>query len=163
MNIEEILNNHWKKIEVKFDDFYSITQKVPRKPGLYSISTNAPPEVLKQYGKRNDPKHYNLKKKIIASDLIPEKLKIRQNNNEEYIVYNGHHGTLRQRLSEHFKGSNGTGCLALFRIENLRNYEWFFNYIDLSQIEEYEDNKLIRTYLEQKHRNNIGWPILCGQ
>jgi hypothetical protein len=105
----------------------------------------------------------SLEKKIKDSELLPEELKIQQEENREYIVYNGHHGTLRQRLSEHFKGSNGTGCLALFRIEDLRNYRWFFSYIDLSRIEKYEDNKLIRTYLEQKHRNNIGWPILCGQ
>ena len=163
MNIEQILNNNWKKIEVNFEDFYSITQRVPRKPGIYSISTNAPLEILKEYGERKDPKHYNLKKKIKASKLLPEKLKIQQEGNQEYIVYNGHHGTLRQRLCEHFKGSNGTGCLALFRIENLKNYRWFFNYIDLSQIDEYEDNKLLGTFLEQKHRSNIDWPILCSQ
>jgi len=96
MNIEKILANNWKKIEVKFENIDSATQKIPRKPGIYSISTNAPLEVLEKYGEREDPKHYNLKRKIEASGVIPEKFKIIQSENLEYVVYNGHHNTLRQ-------------------------------------------------------------------
>jgi len=66
-------------------------------------------------------------------------------------------------ISRTFLGSKGTGCLALFKIADLRKYKWYFNYIDLSKIEEYEDNKTIRVFLEQKLRNNTGWPILCSE
>ena len=45
-------------------------------------------------------------------------------------MYNGQAGKLRQRASEHFKGSKGTGCLALFNIHTLKGNKWSFMYLD---------------------------------
>lgn len=101
--------------------------------------------------------------KVNASELIPTDFTINQKSDEMYCVYNGHHHNLRQRLSEHFSGSRGTGCLALFELERLRDFNWTFQYLDLSTIDNYTDSKVFRTLLEQHLRVRTGWPILCGQ
>lgn len=162
-DMENILNRKWTTINITNAELPNVILSVPRQPGLYIILTTTPKEVLRQFKTRKDAKHYNLLNKICASDSLPDKFKIQQKDNDLYTVYNGHHSNLRQRLSEHFKGSQGTGCLAIFEIELLRNYKWAFEYLDLSVIENYSDSKLLRTYLEQTHRSKIGWPILCGQ
>ncbi|AXP79712.1 hypothetical protein CJ739_615 [Mariniflexile rhizosphaerae] len=163
LTVNEILNHHWVSIDLTFDTLNDCKTTVPRQPGLYSISTNTPKETLRQFGHRNDIMHYNLMNKVNASDLIPSKFTINQNGNELYCVYNGHHSNLRQRLSEHFSGSRGTGCLALFELERLREFNWTFKYLVLSNINNYVDSKVYRTFLEQHLRVETGWPILCGQ
>lgn len=162
--INEILNNPWITIESTYEHIAALKLTIPRQPGLYSISTNASKEILRQFGPRNDRKHYNLMDKINTSELIPNTFTINQNApNELYCVYNGHHQNLSQRFSEHFLGSRGTGCLALFEIERLRDFNWTFQYLNLGNIENYSDSKIFRTLLEQQLRVNSGWPILCSQ
>jgi hypothetical protein len=161
--LEQIFSGEWKSIEVNFKDFVIIKTHVPRNPGIYSILTNTPKQVLSQFNFRNDKMHYNLNKKIENSETIPNSLRINQVDNEIYCVYNGHHHNLRQRLSEHFIGTKGTGCLALFEIQELRNYIWKYEYYNLSEIKDYKDSKVLRTLLEQQFRSKSGWPILCSQ
>jgi hypothetical protein len=161
--VDEILNRPWVTIDLSFDNIRELRITVPRLPGLYAISTNTPKEILRQFGQRNDRMHYNLMNKVNASELIPLEFTINQNNNNLYCVYNGHHHNLRQRLSEHFSGSNGTGCLALFELEALREFTWTYEYLTLSNIDNYRDSKVYRTFLEQHLRVRTGWPILCGQ
>lgn len=162
--IENIdINNHWISCEITINNINDIKTTVPRQPGLYLIFTDTPKDELKKHGKRNDRMHYNLKSKIEASENIPNDLIINQKNDELYCVYNGHHYNLRQRLSEHFNGSKGTGCLALFEIEELREFKWTFKYLLLSKTENYIDSKVYRTLLEQQIRVKLGWPILCTQ
>jgi hypothetical protein len=161
--IEHIFTGNWKSLEVNFEDFARIKSNVPRKPGMYSILTNTPKHVLKQFNIRNDKMHYNLNKKIEISENIPDSLRINQVENEIYCVYNGHHHNLRQRLTEHFVGTKGTGCLALFEIQELRNYAWKYEYYNLSEIIDYKDSKVLRTLIEQQIRCKSGWPILCSQ
>jgi hypothetical protein len=161
--INRILNRPWIRIEIGFENIMDQIITVPRRPGLYSISTNTPKEILAQFGNRNDIKHYNLSNKIIASNQIPEIFTINQNQQELYCIYNGHHGNLRQRLIEHFVGTSGTACLALFELELLRDFNWRFDYLSLTEIEDYLDSKIFRTFLEQHLRARTGWPILCSQ
>lgn len=161
--VNKILNHKWVSINVTFDNFNELKTTVLRQPGLYSISTNTPREILRQFGMRNDIKHYNLKNKVNASDNIPIDLTIRQKDNNLYCVYNGHHHNLRQRFTEHFIGSRGTGCLALYELKRLRQFNWTFEYLVLTNINNYIDSKVYRTFLEQHLRVKTGWPILCGQ
>lgn len=163
LNRNNILDQNWVSIEIIYSDLDNLLLQIPRKPGLYEIRTNTPKNVLESFSARNDENHYNFNRKITLSNTLPESYKISQNKNNPYTIYNGHHAILRQRASEHFKGSRGTSCLAVFELEFLRDYIWFFRYLDLSEIENYNDNKLLRTYLEQMHRSKIGWPILCSE
>lgn len=161
--MEKILSKNWEEKKVNYSDIFGIALEIPRKPGIYQIATNASKEVLSKFGPREDRSHYNLYKKISESDKLPEGLKILQKGTEKYIVYTGHSHNLRQRFREHFQGSKGTGCLALFQLEELRAFDWFFSFNQLNAIENYYDSKLYRTFLEQKYRAMIGWPILCSQ
>lgn len=161
--IDEIVSHNWNGISVTFNTFDKIRNTISRTPSLYAIYTDTPKEVLKKIGKRNDTKHYNLQQKVKASELIPEAFTIKQNNQELYCVYNGHCHNLRQRFVEHFKGTKGTGCLALFEIKELQKYKWRFDFLELNNIEGYSDSKLYRTILEQHLRVKSGWPILCSQ
>ncbi len=163
MQLDKILLQNWEETQVNYSDIVRIALGIPRKPGIYQISTNASKEVLSQFGPRDDKNHYNLNKKITESDKLPNGLKILQKGNEKYVVYTGHSYNLRQRFREHFQGSKGTGCLAVFQLERLRAFNWFFSLNQLGGIENYYDCKLYRTFLEQKYRAKIGWPILCSQ
>jgi len=62
---------------------------------------------------------------FVTTDVL-----VNQIDNSLYVVYNGQAGKLRQRASEYFKGSKGTGCLALFNIDTLKGYKWSFMYLD---------------------------------
>lgn len=167
LNFEEIIfsktNSNWKSFKFRFEDFEKIKKMIPSKPGIYLIKTNAPTQELVKVEVRNDPKHYNFKKKIEEVLKLPVQIVIQEDLKNGYVVYNGHQGNLKQRFNEHFKGTKGTGCLSIFENKNLKDYDWWFEYFECSNIEGYCDSKLYRTYLEQYHRNKIGWPILCSQ
>lgn len=165
MDIQHILDfAKWPSISVSPENVDTEKSKLLRKAGLYQIETNTPVSVLRQIETRKDKSHYNIGKKVKESEKLHDDFKILpKNDNEMYIVYSGHASLIRQRFIEHFVGSQGTACLALFEIETLIDYDWRFSYFDLSTIENYNDSKLVRTFLEQRHRANIGWPILCSQ
>lgn len=163
MKIDQIFTKGWELANVEYNGLVEIIQRIPGKPGIYEIATNTPKSVLSQYGSRKDKKHYDLNKKILASEVLPDLHKIIQKDNNQYVVYTGHSYNLKQRFREHFKGSKGTACLALFQLEELRKYKWSFSFNQLKGVEDYNDSKLYRTFLEQRHRANIGWPILCSQ
>lgn len=161
--LNEILKNSFITIEIDSYNLEEIFKKIPNSPGIYSIKTDTPIDILRETRERIDKKHYDISSKVKCSDSLPNDFKINQIDNNLYVVYNGHAKKLRQRASEHFKGSKGTGCLALFNIDTLKEYKWSFIYLDLSKIEEFEDCSLLRNYLEQYYRLLYGWPILCSQ
>ncbi len=165
MNLFQILNtNNWQTINVNYLDIEELALRLSRKPSLYQIQTNTPVDVLRRFQTRNDRKHYNIGQKIDESLTLVDDFKILpKKDGDLYTIYSGHTSILRQRFKEHFVGSQGTACLALFELESLRNFNWTFSYFDLSNDENYRDSKLVRTFLEQRHRANIGWPILCSQ
>lgn len=163
VKIERVLSEGWELANVKYDGLVEIIAGIPGKPGIYQIATNTPKSVLSQFGSRQDTKHYNLNKKISASDMLPDLHKIVQKGDDQYVVYTGHSYNLKQRFREHYRGSKGTGCLALFQLEELRKYKWSFSFNQLKGINDYNDSKLYRTFLEQRYRAKIGWPILCSQ
>ncbi|KIA90492.1 hypothetical protein [Kaistella jeonii] len=161
--IFDILQSGWNSVEIPF--FTSISELpacVERKPGIYQIKTTTPISALSICEKRSDKAHCKFKIKITES-LKLKSLTIPEDLENGYVVYTGHQKYLRQRCKEHFIGSNGTGCLNLFEIEEFRNYKWWFEYLEVEKFVGFEDSKLFRTYLEQLHRANIGWPILCSQ
>lgn len=155
-----------KWVSIPITPFTSIKElpiQLERKSGIYQIKTNAPIDILSKYGKkRKDNAHYNFQKKIKES-LKLQSLTVPEDLENGYVVYTGHQAYLRQRCKEHFIGSQGTGCLKIFEFEELKNYKWWFEYLEVSNFEEVENSKLFRTYLEQLHRAHIGWPILCSQ
>ena len=156
------VQKNWKVIAIKFDNINEILQSIPRTAGIYQIKTTTPISVLELYETRNDNAHCKFKNKITESRKLGT-LIVQEDLENGYVVYTGHQKFLRQRCKEHFMGSKGTGCLNLFEIEEFRKYNWWFEYLEVSIFKEYEDSLLFRTYLEQLHRANIGWPILCSQ
>lgn len=154
--------NTWVSKEIRYDDISKILSDLPTKAGIYQIKTTTPLSLLSMYSEREDKAHYNFKKKIQES-LQLKNFIIQENVQKGYIVYTGHQKSLRQRCREHFKGSRGTGCLNIFEFKELREYQWWFEYIEIASFPYLKDSKLIRTYLEQLHRANIGWPVLCSQ
>ncbi|MGJ8735028.1 hypothetical protein [Zobellia laminariae] len=158
-------NSNWKTIDINYPSIDLILKKIPTSPGIYTISTNTATEILSSFEEREDPMHYNLSKKVKASSYLPARFRIMQHDDFPYVIYSGHSYRLRQRAREHFKGSKGTGCLAVFNLENLRGYDWSFRYLETSfMLEDYkEDSILFRTVLEQRLRVEMGWPLLCSQ
>lgn len=159
------LESKWVTVLVDIDNFEEIRLKLPTKPGIYEIRTTAPISVLSKLpveNKRIDAAHCNFREKIKNSKTL-ESLYIQEDVINGYVVYTGHQKSIRQRCKEHFKGSQGTGCLHFFEFEELREYDWWFDYLEVKHFEGFEDSNLFRTYLEQLHRANIGWPILCSQ
>lgn len=155
---------HWKAFEICYEQVDHIARSIPNRPGIYQIKTNAPIKELQLVSSRQDTSHYNFKKKIEASLLLPKGIIISENVIDGYVVYTGHQAKLRQRFREHFMGSKGTGCLNIFENVHLRDYQWWFEFYDCTNaLSNYQDSKLYRTYLEQLHRSHIGWPILCSQ
>jgi len=167
---QEILNILLSKLETKwvsvtikpFSSIIDLPIQLARNAGIYQIKTDAPISILKKFGERNDKAHYNFSKKIEESLKLKD-LFIKENLLEGYVVYTGHQKHLRQRCKEHFIGSRGTGCLNIFEFEELKKYNWWFEYLEVSNFSGFTDSQLGRTYLEQLHRANIGWPILCSQ
>jgi len=161
--ISRILNLKFIPHTVTPENFHSVKAEIPRQPGLYKISTNCPIEVLKTTGARMDKMHYNIEKRVLDSYNIPDNIITKQVENQLYCIYNGHNKNLRQRFNEHFAGTQGTGCMALFQIEILKGYEWKFEYLDLNTVDGYIDSPLFRSILEQHLRVKDGWPILCAR
>lgn len=158
-------NFNWTMTKIVYGSLDLILKELPLNPGFYKIYTDAPEYILQTFNKRDDSKHYNIGKKVTASKELPQGYRILQEKDNPYIVYTGHSFSLRQRAREHFKGSRGTGCLAIFQLIDLRGYNWYFSYLETSTLldEKRKDSKLFRTYLEQKLRSQLGWPILCSQ
>jgi len=157
------LETKWVSIPIKpFTSIMELPLQLERKSGIYQIKTSTPIDVLSKYGEREDEAHYNFQKKIKES-LLLKTLIVPEDLENGYVVYTGHQAYLRQRCKEHFIGSKGTGCLNIFEFEELKNYNWWFEYLEVSNFPEVKNSKLFRTYLEQLHRAHIGWPILCSQ
>lgn len=157
------LETKWVSVPIKpFASIANLPVQITRNAGIYQIKTNTPINILKKFGERNDKAHYHFSKKIEESLKLRE-LFIPENLLDGYVVYTGHQKYLRQRCKEHFIGSRGTGCLNIFEFEELRKYNWWFEYLEVSNFSGFIDSQLLRTYLEQLHRANIGWPILCSQ
>ncbi|MDM1501912.1 hypothetical protein HX071_06820 [Myroides marinus] len=151
---------NWRKVLITYDNRKN---DVPAKGGVYKIITNAPVEVLKKVTNRIDKKHYDFYKKITESTSLVKELVIQEDLVDGYVVYIGHQANLKQRVREHFFGSKGTGCLNIFEGEVLRQYKWYFEYVEVADIEGFTNTKLSRVYLEQSVRFISGWPVLCSQ
>ena len=121
------LESKWETVLVNIDNFEEIRLKLPTKPGIYQIRTTAPISVLSKLpveNKRIDAAHCNFREKIKKSKTL-ESLYIQEDVINGYVVYTGHQKSIRQRCKEHFKGSQGTGCLHFFEFEELREYDWW--------------------------------------
>jgi len=151
------------RLDLSFENFNDLRDQIPRSPGVYRIYTDAPSEFLSRFDGRNDSAHTNLQRRINLTSTIPDRNRIIQVGNTPYCVYNGHTVTLRQRAVEHFLGSAGTYGLAIFELEELRNHQWSFEFLNLGLVDEYVDSETYRTCIEQVDRNKIGWPILCAK
>ena len=152
ITIDNIQNDNVQSIGIKINVW-----------GIYNILTNAPKEVFEKITKPTAiSKHYDIGERAKASKSEEgiEKYVIKQNNTDFYVVYNGEDHNIRQRILAHFKGHQGTGCLAIFKYEELKEYKWQVKYLDLSNHDK-QDNPLFRIYLEQAWRAQNGWPMLC--
>jgi hypothetical protein len=98
------------------------------------------------------------KGKHLCSDLI-----IEENTSKNYCVYIGHQKNLKRRINEHFKGSNGTGCLSIFKHQKLRAYKWKVLFYEINKDRQLEDSNIFRTIIENNLRSKFGWPILCAK
>ena len=134
----ETLTKNWnefgKRKFVNFQSFTSLKEELPRAPGVYRIYTTCPESILEKIALRTSKGHYNFNSKIIASRQIPAEFRISQKENNPYCIYNGHTYNLRQRINEHFIGTKGTGCLAIFTSNELKDYEWYIEYLPLNSL-----------------------------
>lgn len=163
--MEEIfIKDNWAKINVSPLDLKSQCIKLPSTPGLYMIETTTPIDIFTKLGKPNVNGRVNIRSRVLLSSTIKGNLLIKVKKKQFYCVYIGHQQNLRQRFKEHFYGSKGTGCLAIFRYKKLREFKWRFYYFELSSINsDFMDSPLLRTILECKLRSHFGWPILCAK
>lgn len=152
-----------REVKVSYKTLETDLKQLPTLPGIYLILTNTPVSVLAGLEDPVDEKHYKIAKKIEDSRKLPGNCIISISRKSEYVVYSGHAQSIRQRAREHFKGSKGTGCLAIFTYKDLREYKWSFKYMKIEELGFDLDSKVLRTYLEQQLRSKIGWPILCTQ
>ena len=166
MNLQELYNN-WKNFGLNSSfskkNFKTEISKIPNTIGIYRIYTNCPQSILKTVNARLDLAHNNFEKKINETDKLPKDIITKQYNSEMYCIYNGMAENLRARATSHFKGTKGTGCLAIFETSIHLRFEWKFEYLELNKTASYIDSKIFRTYLERLDRNIIGWPILCSE
>lgn len=164
MNTEKLFDrSNWKKVKIEHSSDFKIPEAIPSKPGLYMILSNVPSSKLKELKPLSIKGAYDISKRIFESENIPKALLINQSKDELYCIYIGHQKNLRQRCKEHFQGYNGTACLSIFNHITLREFEWEFHYFELSQLDNYNDSKLLRNILESQLRAMLGWPLLCAQ
>jgi hypothetical protein len=154
----------WKSIDVEFSSLEKQLKDIPNKAGLYMIFTNTPKSVFQKLVPINKKGAVDFNNRIKLSESTPNELLILQINRYMYCVYIGHQKNLKQRFSEHFKGSTGTGCLSLSKYKVLSEQKWKFYYFEISNLEKnIQDSNMLRTILENNIRAHFGWPILCAK
>lgn len=164
MNYSEITKlKNWVRHDVIHTQIKSAIENIPSVPGLYLICTNAPISVFNTLGKNSDKGAVDIGLRTSNSFKINNDLLIKENSKNNYCVYIGHHKNLKQRIKEHFWGSDGTGCLSLFKNNKLTKYKWEFYYLEISKLKNGDDSNLLRTILENKLKSDFGWPILCAR
>lgn len=154
---------NWECIDVNHSQKNYAKENIPNAPGLYLIFTNTPISVFNTLKTNIDKGAVDLGLRTNNPFKVSVELLIKENSKNNYCVYIGHHKNLRQRIKEHFWGSNGTGCLSLFKHKSLIKYKWQFYYLEISKLKYGEDSNLLRTILESKLKSHFGWPILCAR
>jgi hypothetical protein len=155
---------NWKSTDVEFSSLKKLCKDIPNEAGLYMIFTNTPKSTFQKLEFINKNGAVDFNNRIKLSQSIPSELLIIQSNRNMYCVYIGHQNNLRQRFSEHFKGSKGTGCLSLSDYKVLSKQKWKFYYFEISNLEKnIRDSNMLRTILENNIRAHFGWPILCAK
>jgi len=154
---------NWIKFEIDPKKLNSEKIAIPRKAGLYMLYTNTPIAVFNSLKTISIKGVVDIGLRSQKSLKIDSSLLIKENIEENYCVYIGHHNSLNQRLKEHFLGSIGTGCLSLFKHKKLVNYKWIFYYFETAKLKNNLDSNLLRTILENNLKSHFGWPILCAR
>jgi hypothetical protein len=165
MNFKKLYDlKNWKSIDVEFSSLEKPFKCIPNEAGLYMIFTNTPKIVFQKLEFINKKGAVDFYIRIKLSESTPNELLIIQSNRNMYCVYIGHQKNLRQRFSEHFIGSKGTGCLSLSEYKELSKQKWKFYYFEISNLEKnIQDSNMLRTILENNIRAHFGWPILCAK
>jgi hypothetical protein len=165
MNFKKLYDSkNWKSLDVEFTPLEKPFKDLPNAPGLYMIFTNTPKSVFQKLEFINQKGAVNFNRRIKFSESVPNELLINQSKREMYCVYIGHQKNLRQRFSEHFIGSKGTGCLSLSKYKELSEQKWKFFYFEISNLKNIvQDSNMLRTILENNIRAHFGWPILCAK
>lgn len=152
------------------DPAWPVRAGIPRKHGLYFISTTAPIDVI---AKQELWGHeYPTKKK---GSLVPVKnynLAARCRRRTEELagywntahVYSGLATNLQARAREHTLPDPGTGALALARYPALKRYSWSFSFLTVEQfMPDCKDPRVLLHLGEQIWRAQNGWPVLCAK
>ncbi|MBF0618708.1 MAG: hypothetical protein HQL19_00915 [Candidatus Omnitrophica bacterium] len=86
-------------------------------------------------------------------------------DNQYRVVYNGKAVDLRRRISQEFKGGQGTGALAIGGTSTRNLDKWGFSYVcwhDLPEVFRTQHSyKEFAGTMECAWRAHYGWPILC--
>lgn len=162
-NILQILEKDCKNVEMQFQkaDWHS---SIPSKPGWYFIETDTPPKVFHDISPPIGQRHYNIPEKVQTSLALSKyRACILPADNAFYFVYSGEAKNLKARAREHMSGHRKTGGLALINYPQLHNYSWKFHYVLCPNLDDLNENKILRTFGEQIWRAKHGWPILCGK
>lgn len=163
--IDEI-DQKFKCLRMNFED-ESWRKSIPSEAGWYLIKTNTPIATLRSVKLLQETHHTNIPETIEkASELQKLGIAIKQNKEEDYVVYSGEAKDLKARAREHEGGQPGTYCLGLKDHPTLLNHRWTFCYVPMSKCKvkiSPKGEKLLRLAVEQAWRAKNGWPILCNK
>ncbi len=160
------IDQKFKCLRIDFED-KSWRKSIPREAGWYLIKTNTPIATLHSVKLLQETHHINIPETIEkASELQKLSIAIKQNKEEDYVVYSGEAQNLNARAREHERGHPKTYCLGLKDHTTLLNYRWTFCYVPMSECKVKvppKGEKLLRLAIEQTWRAKHGWPILCNK
>jgi hypothetical protein len=140
--------------------------QVPALAGWYAVQTDTPIAVLRRLLVQKESKWYDIPTRIDnAKVLLENGMAFSDGKKKEgTVVYFGEGKNLKARAREHTHGNRGTACLGLSQYATLYGYSWSFKFKTVkSHVPFLDDDKLLRTVLEQRWRSENGWPLLCTQ
>ena len=171
-NLKKILSSSYSSVVIDLNN-NNWHVNIPSMPGWYFIETDVPisvfvnlsdppSEYVNDEGETKKCRNYNLsaRAKSHSDDIGKNSLII--NGAEKRAVYSGIHKNLMNRAREHTFAHPGTAALALCRYPELKDYNWFFNYKELSSYNNFSNADLALKLGEQIWRAIYGWPLLCS-
>jgi len=165
------LDGPYKQVLVDFTSSqWMVEADIPTEPGWYSLSTDAPLEVLvkcslwqETYNRLKDGVEVPVKNYDISKRAARYEAQRPVYWNLQH-VYSGLASSLRARAREHTFADPGTAGLALARYPQLHQFTWKFHYLELRNLSIVDEvsGSFILKLGEQVWRTKFGWPILCS-
>jgi len=171
-NLKEIISSNYSFVTIDLSN-NNWHINIPSMPGWYFIETDVPisvfvnlspppSEYVNDKGETKKCRNYNLSARAKSHSDDIEKNNLIINSSGKRVVYSGIHKHLMNRAREHTFAHPGTAALALCRYPELKDYNWVFNYRELSSCKNFSNADLVLKLGEQMWRAIYGWPLLCS-